>query len=193
MPRIVGVDPSLSRTGVCIMNGEEARTDSIKTSKKDGCDYERQKKIVRELIGMLEAGDVVVFEDFGQGGRWQPSGKFVERIELAGMMKMFAQFKTKREFLEVRPSHLKSFVAGKATASKETVFTAVSRRWGIEVANQDEADAAALALIGRAVVSGCEQDLYGKRNTLGKVECWKANKKALMNFKAHQQLDSECN
>lgn len=190
MSRIVGVDPSLGRTGVGLLEDGEVRALSIRTTKKDGSDYDRQRKIARELVRHLSPGDLVVFEDFGAGGRFQPSGKFVERLELVGMMKYVCPLRTRRLFLEVRPSHLKSFVAGKAAASKETVMTAVRLRWGCEVDNQDEADATALALVGAAVVNGNAHDLYGKRKVLEKIKGWKSNQKALNNLRANNQFDT---
>jgi hypothetical protein len=134
---------------------------SFKTNKKMGPDFKRQKELIRMVGSCLKPGDVVVYEDFS-GGRWQPSGKFIERIELLGMMKLVFQRKTGLPYLVCRPNHIKMFVANKASASKDEVKVAVKNLWGCPVKNQDEADAAALAMVGAALVNG-NVDLKGKR------------------------------
>lgn len=177
MRRIVGIDPGFQNTGVCGFRGITATPFSVKTTPKMGSDYQRIGFVVRSIAKVLEEGDVVVFEDFGDGGRFQPSGKFVERVEMTGMMKYIYPKITKLPFILVRPSHLKSFIAGKSDSHKDVVKNAVEHRWGYPTANFDEADATALAIIGAALVNG-NQDLKGRHVVVKKIREWKQNKAA---------------
>ncbi len=177
MYRIVGIDPGLQCTGVCIFSSEKgSRIFSVKRGKKDGSDFDRQKSIVREIGKTLRRNDLLVFEDFGDVGRFRPSGKYVERVELAGMMKYVFETVTRLPYIIVRPSHLKSFIAGRSDTPKEVVKNAVEQRWGITVSNHDEADAVSLALIGWALINGLEAEkMKGKKAVFEKIKNWRSN------------------
>ena len=93
--RIVGIDLSLSRTGVCAL--EEKKDPlfiSIKSDRSANI-FKRQKAIVTQVRGVLREDDIVVFQDFGVSEKTPPSGRFVERIELCGMLKLVAPTVTK--------------------------------------------------------------------------------------------------
>lgn len=165
MMRFVGIDPALGCTGVAVYDTCMV-TFSVKTSLKDGLDYDRQRKITIDVCNRLHQNDVVILEDFGISGMAsKSSGKLAERIELCGMLKFLVPTRTGYPFLLVRPNHLKMFVAGQASVDKAAVRNAVTKIWQIETANHDESDAAALALIGRAMVTGQVPTTFHKCKT----------------------------
>ena len=151
--RIVGIDPSFTRTGVCILDNCQTDTPhptfySITSSKKYSV-FERQKQIVNNIKNLLHVGDVVIFEDFAISARFSPSGRFCERIELCGMLKLISPCITKLPWLVIAPTMLKSFMTNKSTAHKIEVINAVKSQDIIPVKqdiNDDEADAFVLAL-----------------------------------------------
>ena len=65
----------------------------------------------------------------------------------------------------VPPVQLKIFATGSAHADKSIIVRAVSRRWGSEVANDDEADAVTLAMLGQAYL-GADLPLTKKQEEL---------------------------
>ena len=156
--RIIGIDPSLSSTGVCVLeHGKSPLLRSIKTKRSQSV-FERQRETVGALRYVLSKGDVVVMEDFGVSAQYQPSGRLFERIELCGMIKLVAPSITGFPWFLATPSMLKSFVAGKASARKEDVVKAVKDVWKIPVGNDDEADAFGLSRY--AVAAFTEETKY---------------------------------
>ena len=148
--QIIGIDLSLSSTGVCVLeHGELPKLLSIKTKRSQAV-FDRQLEIVSRLRQILKSNDIVVMEDLGVSAQYQPSGRLFERIELCGMIKLVAQAITGFPWFLATPSMLKSFVAGKASARKEDVVKAVKDVWKIPVGNDDEADAFGLAMYALA-------------------------------------------
>ena len=158
--RIVGIDPSLSRTGVCIIAGDSTTAYSVKAPNKLGM-FQRQRMLVDGVRQYLRLGDVVVFEDFGISARFAPSGRFCERIELCGMLKLVCPAVTKLPWLSLAPTMLKSFVTGKSGAHKAEMLEAVRTKWGVAVQNDDEADAFGLARYAQAMLN--QEPKYAKR------------------------------
>jgi Holliday junction resolvasome, endonuclease subunit len=148
--RFIGVDPSFTRTGLSILNSEggvELLT-SIKTSAKKST-FERQREITETILSYVRGNDVVCLEDFGVSARFAPSGRFVERIEICGMLKLTLSARTGLPWVSIAPNMLKSFIAGKGSAKKEEVMASVRNVWKVDVGNDDEADAFALAAYAR--------------------------------------------
>ena len=123
--------------------------------------YWRQRQILSDVKDHLRIYDIVVLEDFGISSRFTPSGRFCERIELLGMLKLVCPAVTQLPWLSVAPTMLKSFVSGKATAHKEDVEKSVREHWGVPVNNDDEADAYGLARYAQAVLY--EEPAYASR------------------------------
>ncbi len=149
--RFVGIDPSFSRTGVCILGQNYSFFESVNSDKKANT-FARQKQIVHSICALLQKNDIVTIEEFGISARFAPSGKFCERIELCGMLKMCIPIKTKLPWLSITPSMLKSFATGKATSHKDEVMEAISKRWGVTPSNNDEGDAFVLAMYTKSVL-----------------------------------------
>lgn len=144
----VGLDPSLTSFGVAVFchPSREFRTFSFGTSRKESV-FDRQKEALSKVLPLLSPNDVVAMESLGVGARFVPSGLFVERVELAGMLKLSVPLRTRMPILLAHPKHVKLLVAGKATASKEEMVQAVAATWGLSPKNHDEADALGLALL----------------------------------------------
>ncbi len=53
-----------------------------------------------------------------------------------------------QKYLVIPPSTLKKFTCGSGAAKKEMMIREVYRQWKVEAANNNEADAAALAYLG---------------------------------------------
>ena len=149
--RIVGIDPSFTRTGVCFLEDKTPSFLSIR-SDKNLSTFDRQKFILNKIFSSLKKDDIVTIEEFGVSARFAPSGKFCERIELCGMLKLCLPKKTGLPWLSITPSMLKSFATGRSTAHKEDVIAAVETRWRVKPSNNDEADAFVLAEYTRSVI-----------------------------------------
>jgi len=174
--RIVGIDPSLSRTGVCVIDAEDASVTLHSITSKSSDDiFSRQKKAVHAVRALLCAGDVTVFEDFGVSARFAPSGRFCERIEMCGMLKLIAPLVTGLPWLTLSPPLLKGFATGRTSAHKREVIQAVLRDWGVSARNDDEADAFVLARYALAVLAG--ESCFAKR--ISRFEAYSQNRQNL--------------
>lgn len=179
--RVVGIDPSLTSTGLAIIepgSGKIPYVTSVKTGRAGFSDFKRQKIMLQGVLNVLQPGDAVVMEDFGVSGMYAPSGKFAERLELCGMIKFFIPLMTGQPWLGVQPTQLKKFITNVGSAKKSEVRTAVETILQRPVANSDEADACALAYIGVATFfpeiakTACTQQ---QRKTVTKILLWGAN------------------
>jgi len=157
---IVGIDPSLTGTGVAVVDTDDRlaiETHTIVT-KPDGTSLDarlaRLRHIMREVDRhVLQVDDeaspvahLVVIEapSLGQGrqgGTLDRHGLWwllIDRLHNLG-----------RPVAIVAPAARAKYATGKGTASKEAVLLAVERRWPqADVANNNEADAVVLACMG---------------------------------------------
>jgi Holliday junction resolvasome RuvABC endonuclease subunit len=148
--RFVGIDPSLSRTGMCAIFPDGNVIVQSKTGSSKLPVFERQLVMLSAARKFVEKNDVVVMEDFGVSARFAASGRFIERIELCGMLKMILTRVSGLPMLSAQPTLLKAFITGKAGADKTAVIDAVRTVWKVDVSNDDEADAFGLAALAKA-------------------------------------------
>lgn len=180
--RLIGVDASISRTGVGIIDLDrgEVTSFSIPTKKKEATDV----RMMQALDGVLQAlhpGDVVIMEDFGMASLYSVSSLVIERIELAALLKYKCPEVTGYPILLAMPSHLKGFIAGKVSAHKAEVRLALKEIWGIDSGNTDESDGLSLALLAKNILIPGELD----KKRLGLVEKarkYRTNPQALQKY-----------
>lgn len=142
--RFVGIDPSLSGTGLVVLDeeGQVVEAVSLKAGKED--DPLRFMKLAKRIRKHLNpATDRVIIEGFSFGSRG------------AGVSKMYGIGWTIRILLEeevfhwteVAPTALKKFASNKGNAKKEDLVLPVYKKWGFETDSNDILDAYVLAKI----------------------------------------------
>ena len=136
--KIVGVDPSLSSTGVALADDTFA---TISTSAKGP---KRLEAIRDQLLKLADGCDIVVIEGYSMGSH-QGSHQLGE---LGGVLRL-ALWEAGIPYVEVAPTRLKKWATGKGNAPKDQVLAKAARRWA-GVSNNDEADAAWLRDMGCA-------------------------------------------
>lgn len=153
--KIVGLDLSLTSTGVAIHTPETEKAYTLKKSKYTG---------VRRLIDLRETireivvdADLVVIENYAFGARNQAH----QAGELGGVVKVLLH-EMGKQWILVAPTQLKKFVAGGGKRTKELIIMQVYKRWGVECETSDEADAFVLAKIGQALVENVELTKFQK-------------------------------
>lgn len=149
--RSLGIDASLTGTGIVLLNGTEHNSKQFKPTTTD---IERLLEIEKQIISYLDyAPDIICIEGyaFGRSNRAHHMG------ELGGILRR-RLYLSGHHWIEIPPKKLKKFVAGNGNASKEVVLLNVFKRWGIEFTNSDEADAFALAKMG-AIILGQKEKL----------------------------------
>ena len=146
--KIVGIDASLTSTGIVVLNEGNVYTDTIQ---RKSTGVERLIEI-RELVRLAVSGaDLVAIEGYA----FARSNQAYQLGELGGVLRvMFREEGIK--YIDVAPSAVKKFATGKGNANKEAVAVGVYKRWGKEFKTNDEADAFVLAKIGQAYMAGQE-------------------------------------
>lgn len=170
MSIVVGIDPSLTSTGIIVLrNGELGKALTTKNEPKLGT-IERVRRIYEQINNVIEnlstcyvnayIGDkrmirweppsLIVIEGFSYGSK----GRGVFDIAYLGwrIREELERYRTEDDipWLEVSPSQVKQFATGKGNANKEIVLQQVYKRWGVELTDNNQADAYVLAQIGRA-------------------------------------------
>ncbi|UAJ80181.1 hypothetical protein IT072_03795 [Leifsonia sp. ZF2019] len=149
--RIVGLDLSLTATGVATIRGTEmsARTVRSKGKTDDGLLTRavRLHKLTLDVLGWAALGDIVIIEQPAYG---QTGGSHHDRSGLWWLvMDALTDDIDSERFAEVTPQGVKMYATGKGNASKSEVLAAVLKRYpAADVANDNEADAFVLAAIG---------------------------------------------
>lgn len=139
-PRVLGIDPSLTCTGLA----GDGWTDTIKTSPKTGDIHTRYDLILTTITDRyLNGVDLVVIE-----GLSFDSHDTSRKLAGLGWLLRHDLYRRGVPYADVPPSTLKQFIAGKGNAAKADVTREVTRRFPWFEGGEDEADAVALCAAG---------------------------------------------
>lgn len=142
MKLVIGLDLSLSNTGVGVVGGHLYETLSVKPGKRTG--HERLAWIGEQLLATYGTADLVVVEGPAFGAKGDAYH------QLAGLWWLIAHqvWGAGKPIAVVSPSALKKYATGKGTAGKDEVLLATARRFDDFAGGNDEADALWLAAMG---------------------------------------------
>lgn len=142
----VGIDPSLTGTGLVALSGDKSYSKVIHTKERG---LERMKLICDEVEQFLDYHDteIACIEGFSYGSK----GKAIYEIGGLGYLLRMILYNKDYEWYEIPPSTLKKFATGKGNAKKHEVAVAVQKRWGFEAPTEDEIDAYVLARMAQAL------------------------------------------
>jgi Holliday junction resolvasome RuvABC endonuclease subunit len=155
MSTVIGLDLSLTRTGIAIWRDGQMRTASTPPTSVNGKSYDaRNRRIVSQVYSVLgwitaNAGrefDLAVIE--GPILHGPQTGSFFDRAQLWGFV--FSQLRSREWQIPVavvNNATLKAWATGKGNADKPMMLSAAREIWP-RVSNHDEADAAWLACMG---------------------------------------------
>ncbi len=149
---IVGIDPSLTGTGIAIVDTDDRLVIEVKTHNTKGTRadtipqrLDRLRRLVADIVTDAFHADLVVIEvpamSKANSGTSMLNGfwwMLVSALDAAG-----------RRIATAQPTSLKKYATGKGNASKDTVILAVARRFPhAYFTNNNEADALVLAAMG---------------------------------------------
>lgn len=177
----VGIDPSLTSTGVAVINDDRVRLHTVKTGKVATLRGEavRISRIVRNVLAQLPAFDVLVIEEPNATSQYGARG---ERYGLYWLI-LTQMLRQPGLLLKVAPPTRAAYAAadhkrGKGSPQKADVLIEARRRFPhLRIANDDEADALAMACMGaRFLGSPVERVELGRRE-LAAYERWAVTNK----------------
>lgn len=167
--RVIGIDPSLSSTGLVALGADGARSAAVQV-KTTGVG--RLLAIRDAVLAVFrQAGPAVVaMEGYNMAPR---AGRLADLGELGGILKValweMGYRQDHRTLLVVPPAMVKKYATGAGNADKGAVRVGVYKRWRFEPPTDDEADAYVLARIALAVV-GADTDLTAfQRDVLARL------------------------
>lgn len=150
MTNVIGIDLSLTSTGIAHTDGHVTSVRTVKsTGKKDATlntRWERLNTITQDIVAGTPPDAIIIIEgpSFGQarqGGQHDRAGlwwKVVDEFSIRGNV-----------VVEVPPACRAKYGTGKGNAAKDAVLAAVVRRYpDVMVDGNDQADALILAAMG---------------------------------------------
>lgn len=141
----MGLDLSLRATGLCVLHSKcgPVHLDTL-TPPKDQRGVVRLNWITHTIASQLAIHKprFVVIEGYSMMSR----GRVFNIGELGGVVRLLL-FREGYPFVTIPPCTLKKWATGKGNAGKDAMIAAAGRR-GITPRNDNEADAALLALLG---------------------------------------------
>ena len=153
---VVGIDPSLSNTGICSGHSPENKNTTMKCigrKPKKGETFKTvAQRVVRinELIDQIKdhltrvSPDIILIEAYAHSKNQKGKSS---TIEFGGVLRCLLVEQAK-QVIEVSPTTLKKFVLGKGVGNKELIIANVYKRWGVLFESSDEADAYVLYRMG---------------------------------------------
>ena len=149
----VGIDASLTGTGVVALWSEKTekstRIESKYTGVKRLVDIESRLKCILDNLILT---DLVLIEGYAYAAQNQAH----QIGELGGVIRRMLH-KRMTKWIEVSPAQVKKFATGKGNSKKDIVLMNVYKKWGVEFATSDEADAFVLAKIGQVLLGADEK------------------------------------
>lgn len=143
---MLGIDPSLTCTGMAYRGPNGLVTISVPTDKMRGAP--RLAYIRRHVARILQEvkPSLVVLEGYSMGSS-RGKSRLADLGELGGVLRLLL-WENGHDYYVVPPASLKKAVTGKGRAEKPDMLIAMSRVFGNVFHNSDEVDAAGLMLIG---------------------------------------------
>ena len=139
--RFIGIDPSLSSTGICIIEDGKIVTSYALSPPKGLMGIERLAWFYAHFMELLAQRVVgIAIEGYSYGS---PNNREA-LAELGGVLRLAIYFR-KTPTLVVAPPTLRKFILTDAQKGKDYTILASYKKWGVEFKTNDECDAHALA------------------------------------------------
>lgn len=149
----IGLDLSLSSTGCAAVSEDEHVLKTIKTNpNKFKDDLERLIHIRDAIKGFVceNSPRLICIEDVYIPPKLASSNSALKLSMLGGLIRVML-YELGLKFCLVTPMQLKKFITGKGAGEKSLILREVFKRWTIEAADDNQADAVGLAHLARAV------------------------------------------
>jgi crossover junction endodeoxyribonuclease RuvC len=155
IPLSIGIDPSLTETGLIGLRGDTIEFSHLVKTKKNGDsprqELDRLKDIVDEIAFILDKYQpaVVVMESIAMMAR-----NTTALAQLCGLNYMLRDicYKNYLTYM-VAPTGLKKFITSKGNCQKELILLEIYKRYNVSFDNNNLADGFALAKIGEALIN----------------------------------------
>lgn len=148
MAKVVGLDPSFTGFGVAIQENGNLLIKKI-VSKQTG--VQRLIEIRDTILQYVQGADLVCIEDFAFSRANQ-----AHNLGGLGWIIRVMMHEENVPFMVVGTSQVKKFATGRGNAKKPEVMLGVYKRWGVEFADDNEADAFVLMKMAEVLIGRCK-------------------------------------
>lgn len=171
MRQVMGIDPSLTSTGVCWGSSGEDYDVQTCTSKPIGKSVgdriKRYERLTEQITAVCDTvrPSVILIEEYAYS---KNMGGQMYLGEFGGILRA-ALVEYTPHVLEVTATGLKKFATGKGNSPKDLVMAHVAQRWGKIFASNDEADAFVLYQMGLCLIGQKGATTAPQREAVAKV------------------------
>jgi len=160
VPSFVGLDLSLTGTGFCVKRGAELQMVTIKTTPKTAAnDLARLQYIRDTLMEMIPDSTMMIcVEDFFVPHNPMQMNS-AKGLIMVGTVTRIAMLERGLPFLVVADTQLKKYATGKGNGPKGIVIREIYKKWGINAADDNQADACVLAHMAEAIYCHLSPDV----------------------------------
>jgi Holliday junction resolvasome RuvABC endonuclease subunit len=176
--KVLGIDPSLTGTGIAILNDDNSYRTTTLSSNHMGA--QRLIDLRSQVVSLLQSSpDMVILENYA----FAAANQAHQVGEWGGVLRVALQ-ESDIPWATVAPTQLKKFTCGTGNAPKSLMLQQVYKRWGVELQSDDEADAYSLARLGIALcghvagLTALQLDVVEEVRNGGKKRAKKAKKGA---------------
>lgn len=186
---VIGIDPSLSSTGVVIGSHPEKFHVRHFESSNMGNDVRgriaRAEDLVAHVMNFAQGEEIshVVMEGYSfstpkrydeKKKEWVPvpqaNAKYLAEYRGILCFHLVAAYPTMPPIIEVAPLTLKKFATGKGKGGKNEIMRDVYKHWGVEFSNDDETDAYVLYRIGLCLNGYCQAETKAQAEVVKLVQ-----------------------
>lgn len=155
MTKILGIDPSLTATGVIVLKNKKVETARLIKTKPTGDNKIKELKRLVEISSSVisycdNEVDLVVMEGIAFMAR-----NTVALVQLSALNYMIRNgiYNKNVKFVIIAPTTLKKFITDKGNAQKDLVMMNVYKQYGLTFEDDNLCDAFVLAKIGEALLN----------------------------------------
>lgn len=165
MVKILGLDLSLTGTGVVLLEDDRIKLELLIKSKpteqkRPVDEIERLVLIKRKIISIIEEHkpDLVVIENLA----FLAKGTSLTQLSYLNYVIRAYLWENKIKFFLVAPPSLKKFITGHGKAQKEEVMESIFKTYHVAETDSNIADAFVLSLIGRTFLNQSATEVHQK-------------------------------
>lgn len=157
---MLGVDPSLSGLALCLLRGDglhfsntlSSKPPTVKSLRNRMARYGFLADRVLEWMGDKRWPRLILLEGYSYGSKGSSVLSLAEFGAVLRLKLMSSALSHGSVVVEVPPSVLKKFATGKGNANKTLVVSSLSKRYGLNFQDDNQADAYGLARLGLVVL-----------------------------------------
>lgn len=147
-PLVAGLDLSLRKTGICVGVAGDMKMHTLRNSLRDEPRLIWIRDRIRELVVKLRPQLVAI-----EGYSHKSIGRKYDIGGLHNVVTVMLHEEGVEMIKAVPPKSLKRFVTGNGGADKKKMIQFVQSKWGIEAEDDDQADAAGLAMLAHVYLT----------------------------------------